>query len=511
MKFFLSLFLWIVSFLSISQSFATGELLTREEALIFLAETQKSVPESFQYINLQYQDIEKDSPLEDALQKLIYLNSIKNSQTQLSPQTQISQYELYTLAQTILKSSKAPLDDSFKSIPATQDDITDIKELLAKGNSGKISISLGGSSNSTTMALTKKEKVLFDVYNTLMEEHYEKESFTEDALIEWAIKGITNEIGDTYTTYFPAVESSSFFQALDGEYEGIWAYVEMPSPGNLIIISPIVGSPSEAAGVKGGDIVTHIDGKEITAQNTLSEVVSWIKGPAGSDVELTILRDGNTTPLKINVTRAKIILKDVEYKKINNTTFYIQIKNFWEKVDTEFLAALQVLKDDTRVKKVIIDVRNNPGGYLNEVSDMLSYFVPAGEATAIVSSGENDMAYRSHGYDFIDMSQYSFVLIQNGGSASASEILVGTIKDYYPEATIIGEKSFGKGSVQSLKNYYDGSTLKYTSAKWFTGKTRQWIDKIGIQPDILLEFDGELFEKSNIDNQLQEAIDYKKK
>lgn len=102
----------------------------------------------------------------------------------------------------------------------------------------------------------------------------------------------------------------------------------MPSPGNLIIISPIVGSPSEAAGVKGGDIVTHIDGKEITAQNTLSEVVSWIKGPAGSDVELTILRDGNTTPLKINVTRAKIILKDVEYKKINNTTFYIQIKNF---------------------------------------------------------------------------------------------------------------------------------------------------------------------------------------
>lgn len=173
-----------MSFLSISQSFATGELLTREEALIFLAETQKSVPESFQYINLQYQDIEKDSPLEDALQKLIYLNSIKNSQTQLSPQTQISQYELYTLAQTILKSSKAPLDDSFKSIPATQDDITDIKELLAKGNSGKISISLGGSSNSTTMALTKKEKVLFDVYNTLMEEHYEKESFTEDALIE---------------------------------------------------------------------------------------------------------------------------------------------------------------------------------------------------------------------------------------------------------------------------------------------------------------------------------------
>lgn len=142
-------------------------------------------------------------------------------------------------------------------------------------------------------------------------------------------------------------------------------------------------------------------------------------------------------------------------------------------MDTEFLAALQVLKDDTRVKKVIIDVRNNPGGYLNEVSDMLSYFVPAGEATAIVSSGENDMAYRSHGYDFIDMSQYSFVLIQNGGSASASEILVGTIKDYYPEATIIGEKSFGKGSVQSLKNYYDGSTLKYTSAKWFTGKTRQ--------------------------------------
>ena len=147
------------------------------------------------------------------------------------------------------------------------------------------------------------------------------------------------------------------------------------------------------------------------------------------------------------------------------------------------------------MRKVIFDLRNNPGGYLWKVSTMLSYFVPKWEPTAIVSTGENDINYKSLGFDLIDFSEYELVFLENGGSASASEIMIGTVKDYYPEATIVGEKSFWKGSVQTLKTYYDGSTLKYTSAKWYTGKNRNGIDGIGVIPDIEIPFDDERWKK----------------
>ncbi len=510
--FFLVLLFW--SFLISSSTFAEGTSLTREDTFIFFASEQTQVPESFQYIQLSYRDIKKASPLEDALQKLVYVNAIKNTPSFIYPTKNISIFELEALATQILKLDFSQSGSSLwenKTQNASIQNLEQIQALITtKKVPQKISISINGSSLGAWENDTfwKKGKILYDVYETLKEGHYDRETLSDDTLIEGAISGLANGVGDTYTTYFPPVESEDFFESLDGEYEGIWAYVEMPSPGILMVISPIVWSPAETAGVKWGDRVTHIDGKQITEKNSLKEVVTWIKGTAGTKVELTIVRTGNTSPRIITVERAKIVIKDVEYKKLDNATFYIQIKNFWDHAKSGFEEALTTLKEDSRVKKVIIDVRNNPGWYLDEVSNMLSYFVPAGEATAIVSSGKIDSTYNSLGYTLIDASKYKFVLLQNKGSASASEIMVGTLKDYFPEATIIGEQSYGKGSVQSLKNYYDGSTLKYTSAKWFTGKTRNGIDKVGITPDIFLEFDTEAFEKYKSDNQLEKALQY---
>lgn len=487
-----------------TQSFAASWDISREDAFIFFASQKKDIPESFQYIRLNFLDVKKNSDIEDALQKLVYTNAIKNTARKISPAQTLSQYEFYALAKSILKIESPIISDASADTPANSADFEKIKALIPVSSSGKVSIQV----NSPTSGLTKKEKIFFDVYETLQDEHYNAESFTQDGLINGAIKGLTQETGDKYTTYFPPVESSDFFESLEGSYEGIWAYVEMPTPGKLIIISPIVGSPAETAGLKGGDHVTHIDGKLITENNTLSEVVSWIKWPAQSSVELTVIREWEKDPLKISVTRAKITIKDVEYKRLDNATFYIQLKNFGESSDSDFTTALSELKMYPQVKKLIIDVRNNPGGYLTEVSDILGHFVPAGEATAKVRTADAESAYKSHGYSTIDPLAYQIVILQNGGSASASEILAGTLKDYYPNAMIIGEKSFGKGSVQSLKNYYDGSTLKYTSAKWFTGKTAIWIDWVGIMPDIELKYDDELYRKSKIDNQLQTALDY---
>jgi carboxyl-terminal processing protease len=183
---------------------------------------------------------------------------------------------------------------------------------------------------------------------------------------------------------------------------------------------------------------------EITPEVSLREVITWIKGPTGTGVKLTIIRDGEEQAIEIYVTRAKIIINDVEHEKLSNNTYYIQIKNFGENVDTEFAAALQQILDEKNINKIIFDLRNNPGGYLGEVSTMLSYFIPAGDSTAIVDTGSREIKYSSRGYNLIDFSDYELVFLQNGGSASASEIMVGTVKDYYPEATIIGEQSFGK-------------------------------------------------------------------
>jgi len=160
---------------------------------------------------------------------------------------------------------------------------------------------------------------------------------------------------------------------------------------------------------------------------------------------------------------------------------------------------------DTNIKKIIFDVRNNPGWYLDEVSYMLSYFVPEWEATAIIEYTDSKKEFISRWYDLLDASKYELVFLQNGWSASASEIMVGTMKDYFPDMTIIGEKSFGKGSVQSLKNYYDGSTLKYTTAKWFTWKTKTGIDGVWITPDIEIEIDLERLKNAQYDNQLEWA------
>jgi carboxyl-terminal processing protease len=454
---------------------------TRWEAFIFFANQYKQdLPDTYQYINLHYLNIVENSEIEDALQKLVYLDLIKNKAIDIGVNTPISTQQILAMEKLLVP-----------------------KKIEKKSTTVTIKSSLQG-----TAKLWEKEKILTDVYKTISSWHYDRAIFKENQLTQWAIKGIAQAAWDKYTSYFPPVESDSFFESLDWEYEWIGSYVDMQTPGQLIIISPIVWSPSEAAGIKWGDRVTHVDDNEITEVSSLREVISWIKGPSGTQVKLTIIREWESSPIEIYVIRAKIIIKDVEHKKIDRNTYYIQIKNFWESVDSEFKWALEAILKEKNINKIIFDVRNNPGGYLGEVSTMLSYFIDQGDSTAIIDYGKREIKYSSQGFDLIDFSKYELVFLQNGWSASASEIMVWTLKDYYPEATIIGEQSFWKWSVQSLKTYSDGSTLKYTSAKWFTGNTKQGIDGVWITPDIELEFDVKRWDTFKKDNQLEKAISY---
>jgi carboxyl-terminal processing protease len=189
---------------------------------------------------------------------------------------------------------------------------------------------------------------------------------------------------------------------------------------------------------------------------------------------------------------------------LSDDTYYIQIRSFWDHVTTDFKKSLDELSKKSWVKKVILDLRNNWGWYLESVADMLSYFVPLDQPTAYVKYINQEQNFLSDWYDLVDFKKYRLIILENSWTASASEIMIWSIKDYYPEATIIWEKSYGKWSVQTVKPYIDGSSLKYTIAKWFTWKTRTWIDKVGIKPDIELELNMEDFKKW-LDNQLDKA------
>ena len=497
----------------IGNTYSESQTIDRSDAFIFFADHyKKSVPESFQFIDLKYDNISELSELWDALQVLVYLDKIKNVQTDLYPSRKMDVYTFEKLAEKIIgiKISNKISDSEKKSQYITNDNLLSISKIIedAPKNWEKISVQIQAPSQSQKGSLGNKEDILVDVYNTLSQQHYDHDNFEENQLINGAIKGLTDGTEDKYTTYFPPVESNGFFDGLDGEYEGIGAYVDMPEPGVVMIITPIVGSPAESAGIKWGDVITQVDDFIISSDTSLKEAVSYIKWPAGTQVELTISREGVASPIIITVTRGKIVLKDIEHKKLSQTAYYIRIKNFWENVDSEFEKALEAVKNEASTEKIIIDLRNNPGGYLDEVSNLLSHFLEKWLPTAVVDSWKNQAEYKSIGYDTIDLTQYEVVLLQNCGTASASEIMIGTLKDYFPDIVIIGEQSFGKWSVQSLKTYYDGSTLKYTSAKWFTGKTKKGIDGIWITPDVILEFDRASYDTQNTDNQLQKALEY---
>jgi len=500
----LSTLIAITTLLSWPTLYANEKKLTVWDTMIFFAKQFKQeIPETYNYINLDFKGVAPDSDFEDALQILIYKDLISNSAIDLQENKIINLATFEKLAEQIISVKTSNTSEALNKSETylTESDLKPIQQILIDRNS-RINISV-----SPPNSLGKKWEVFYDVYNTLSKEHYDREDIQKEELIEWAIMGLTESIWDKYTSYFPATDSESFFETLNGEYEWIGAYVELSNPWEFIIVSPIVGSPAEQAWLKGWDQIIKVDDNEVKAENPSSEIISWIKWPSGTTVELTVLRQGRSTPLVIEVERWTIVINDVEYSKLDRKTAYIQIKNFWEKVDTQFIESLEQIAADEAVTKIIIDVRNNPGWYLNKVSNILWYFVPKWEATAIVSYGWKDLQYTSTGKQLIDFNNYELVALQNGWSASASEIMIWTIKDYYPETTIIWEQSFWKWSVQSLKSYNDGSTLKYTTARWYTGKSRTWIDWIGITPDILLPFDAKMWSDLNRDNQLQEALE----
>lgn len=314
-----------------------------------------------------------------------------------------------------------------------------------------------------------------------------------------AIQGLAASYGDPYTVFFPPTEAKAFSENISGSFAGVGMEMDVKN-GVLVVIAPLKGTPAEAAGVRAGDQIAAIDGKT-TDGMSIDEAVSDIRGPAGTVVDLTLVRAGKVVDTKI--TRAVIQVPEIDDGlDTRSGVYHIALYEFTSNSADLFDQALSRFVA-SGARKLVVDVRGNPGGYLDAAVDIASHFLPKGTPIVTEDSGgkEPNDTHVSYGYADLPSGTKVAVLI-DGGSASASEILAGALQDNHA-ATIIGTQSFGKGSVQSLIDL-DGGSLKVTVARWVT-PAGHWIMGNGITPDITASSTPEAARGGN-DPQMDRAV-----
>lgn len=319
-----------------------------------------------------------------------------------------------------------------------------------------------------------------------------------------AIRGMLEVLDDPYTVFLDPEEYKSLMGQLNGgNFGGLGIYIESDDKNNkaLTIVEPMDGTPAAQAGLKSRDVIAEIDGKSTTGM-AIEEATRLLRGPVGSRVILTIRRPGVDGPFKVTVTRAQIHVKTLSHKVVNNSIGYVKLRVFGDNANDELEEAFRAF-DKARVKAYILDLRNNGGGYITAALDVSSHFIPTGSrVVSVAERGTPEIVYNSRP----NLREVlPVVVLVNKYSASASEITAGAIKDLHA-GTLIGEKTFGKGSVQKIFPLPDGSAVKITTAHYHT-PSGQDIHKKGILPDVTVQMKMEDFGEHDKDPQLQAALE----
>jgi carboxyl-terminal processing protease len=342
--------------------------------------------------------------------------------------------------------------------------------------------------------------LFWKVWSLLKDKYVDGSKLDARVLFYGAIKGMMAATTDPYTTFFDPKENREFQEDISGTFEGIGAEMGIKNEV-LTIIAPLEGMPAEKAGLMAGDKVVKIE-DQTTSTMTIEEAVSKIRGAKGTEVKLTIFRNGDEEYRNIVVKRDTILVKSVRFEMKENNVAYIRINRFGDDTKKEFQQAVKQTLDK-KATKLIIDLRNNPGGFLETSIDMASLMLPMGKTVVMEENGAGERKeMKARGGDVL--STLPTVVLINEGSASASEILSGALKDNRDNVTLIGKKSFGKGSVQELISVSKDTAVKITVARWLTPAGHQ-INNVGISPDIEVSITGDDVNNKR-DPQLDKAL-----
>jgi carboxyl-terminal processing protease len=350
------------------------------------------------------------------------------------------------------------------------------------------------------MSVNEKIETIYKILDSYYVNDYDKQ-----AVEEGIYAGMVNKLDDPYSAYMDAEALKSFQLRMNGSYPGIGIIVSVDEAKNrVVVVSPFEGSPAFKAGIKPGDYIIKIDGTDVDG-SLYNEAVELLRGEAGSKTTLTLLRESDGSVFEAQIERAEVDLPTVSHKMLENDIGYIRITSFDEVTSKQFAAGYNDLTK-RGMRSLILDLRNNPGGLLNVVCEIADTLVD----TEYIVYTENKQGNREYTYGDRERIEIPLVVLINGNSASASEVLSGAVKDT-GTGVLVGEKSFGKGLVQSVKQLPDGSGIKVTIAKYYT-PSGVCIDGTGIVPNYTVEMDADM--AMNIasltpeeDVQLKKAVD----
>ena len=352
--------------------------------------------------------------------------------------------------------------------------------------------------NSGRGALQEEDLKLKDievVWDLLHNEYLEKDALDDNALIEEALRGLVRSIADPYSVFLGAEETARFVDSLNSALEGIGVELTMRE-GKVVIVTPLNGSPAERAGILPQDIVVSVDGTD-TSEMVLEEVVARIRGEQGTEVTLGIERKGRDDVLYITITRERITVPSVSFM-LYDTVVYIRLSRFVNDTVQELERELAEIDMDS-IDGIVLDLRNNPGGFLEGAVDVLGWFVVPDTVVVVEEDGDGEqIEYRTKGTG--SLSTIPLVVLQNQGTGSASEIVLGALREVR-SVPLIGEQSVGKGVVQKFLLLPGGTSVKYTAYRWLT-PSRTIIHSKGIAPTIVIQDDP----ATEQDEQLERAL-----
>ena len=366
--------------------------------------------------------------------------------------------------------------------------------------------------------------LFYSVLEKVNAEYFDKSKIDSQKLLYGAISGMLSSLDDPYTSFFPPKQNTEFKTQLAGEFSGIGAELSLSADNKIVVVSPIDNSPAEKAGIKAGDIIVKVDGDDTTGW-TIVQAVDKIRGHKGTKVKLLIQHENEKNPIEVEIIRDTITVKSVKgwVKKVGcassgncqenkdcltcASVAYMRLSQFGDKTNAEWVELVNSLypqmKKEQGFKGVILDLRNNPGGYLNDAVFIASEFMKSG---VVVSQQDGlgvktDLSVSRRGL----LADYPVLVLINKGSASASEIVSGALRDQI-HAKLLGEKSFGKGTVQQAVDVDGGGSVHLSIAKWLT-PNGTWVHKTGLEPDIKVDYDAtKSADATKFDNQLQAAI-----